>query len=332
MKKITLATLAEKTGVSISTVSRVLSGNSKKCRISKETQAAILREAGKYNYSPPGGAQNFRCVKSRTIGLLLPSVANPYFAEMAGVIISELDKSHYTTIVADTMENGHRLSEMARSLYSRQVDGIIVVPCGNDASTLEYLGTRLPLVLIDRYFEGTGMSYVTTNNYQGGLEATKHLISKGYRKITCAQGVQDSMPNRERVRGYKDAMAEAGLGANINVVGNEFSVQCGYLETKLLLDRDERPDAIFALSNTIVLGATKAIREAGLSVPDDIALLTFDNNLFMDFMTPSMTRISQPVDDMARLSVKILLDKLSGNSSYNSQLLLTPTLIAGGSA
>ena len=251
---------------------------------------------------------------------------------MASVIISELSDSNFTTIVVDTMESEQKLNESARSLISRQVDGLIAVPCGENGEEMEMLSSHTPLVLIDRYYENTSLPFVTTNNYQGGLDATKHLLSRGHSRITCIQGVQSSMPNKERVRGYCRAMEEAGLAENINIVGNEFSVQNGYLEAKLLMSREIRPTAIFALSNTIMLGALKAIREAGLSIPQDVALISFDNNLYMDYMTPSITRISEPVEDMSKLAVKILLDKLNGESNCNSQLRLSPMMVAGESA
>ena len=330
--KETLSSMAERLGCSTTTISRVLSGKAEKYRISEATVKAVLREARRCNYTPSATAQILRTKKSNTIGLLLPSVSNPYFADMASVIISELSDSNFTTIVVDTMESEQKLNESARSLISRQVDGLIAVPCGENGEEMEMLSSHTPLVLIDRYYENTSLPFVTTNNYQGGLDATKHLLSRGHSRITCIQGVQSSMPNKERVRGYCRAMEEAGLAENINIVGNEFSVQNGYLEAKLLMSREIRPTAIFALSNTIMLGALKAIREAGLSIPQDVALISFDNNLYMDYMTPSITRISQPVEDMSKLAVKILLDKLNGESNCNSQLRLSPMMVAGESA
>ena len=324
--------MAERLGCSATTISRVLSGKAEKYRISEATVKAVLREARRCNYTPSATAQILRTKKSNTIGLLLPSVSNPYFADMASVIISELSDSNFTTIVVDTMESEQKLNESARSLISRQVDGLIAVPCGENGEEMEMLSGLTPLVLIDRYYENTSLPFVTTNNYQGGLDATKHLLSRGHSRVTCIQGVQSSMPNKERVRGYCRAMEEAGLAENINIVGNEFSVQNGYLEAKLLMSREIRPTAIFALSNTIMLGALKAIREAGLSVPQDVALISFDNNLYMDYMTPSITRISQPVEDMSKLAVKLLLDKLNGESNCNSQLRLSPMMVAGESA
>ena len=116
------------------------------------------------------------------------------------------------------------------------------------------------------------------------------------------------------------------------VVGNEFSSQNGYLETKLLMSIPSRPEAIFALSNTIALGALKAVREVGMRVPKDVALLSFDDNVYMDYMTPSITRVSQPVDDMAKLSVKILLDSIKNpDRKKSSQLALSATILQGES-
>ena len=324
--------MAERLGYSATTISRVLSGKAEKYRISPDTVNAVLREARRCNYSPSVAAQSLRTRRSNTIGLLLPSVANPYYADMASVIITELNSAGYTTIVVDTMESEQRLSESARSLISRQVDGILAVPCGEKGMDLEMLSAQIPVVLIDRYYEDTSLPYVTTNNYQGGLDATRHLLSRGHTRISCIQGVQSSMPNKERVRGYVKAMEDEGLAQDIDIIGNEFSVQNGYLETKLLMSRAQRPTAIFALSNTIMLGALKAIREAGLRIPEDVALISFDNNLYMDYMTPSITRISQPVEDMAKLAVKILLDKIKGASNCGSQLRLSPIMVAGESA
>lgn len=324
--------MAERLGYSATTISRVLSGKAEKYRISPDTVNAVLREARRCNYSPSVAAQSLRTRRSNTIGLLLPSVANPYFADMASVIITELNSAGYTTIVVDTMESEQRLSESARSLISRQVDGILAVPCGEKGMDLEMLSAQIPVVLIDRYYEDTSLPYVTTNNYQGGLDATRHLLSRGHTRISCIQGVQSSMPNKERVRGYVKAMEDEGLAQDIDIIGNEFSVQNGYLETKLLMSRAQRPTAIFALSNTIMLGALKAIHEAGLRIPEDVALISFDNNLYMDYMTPSITRISQPVEDMAKLAVKILLDKIKGASNCGSQLRLSPIMVAGESA
>ena len=327
-----LSTIARRIGVSVTTVSRVLSGNAAKYRISADTARRVREEAERSNYAPSIVAQSLRKQQTRTVGLLTPSLANPYFAEMASVIISEVHKRGYTTIVIDTMENEGNFDDGLTQLLARQVDGIIAVPCGQDEKLVSDINKSfVPVMLVDRYYEDSPLPFVSTNNYKGGFDATNLLISSGHRQIACIQGVRTSVPNNERVRGYRDAMKEAGLEEFELVAGNEFSIQNGYLETKLLLSGQNRPSAVFALSNNITLGVLKACREAGLRIPSDLSLMSFDNYAYMDYMEPPITRVGQPVEDMATLATKILFDRIDGLSPGTSPPKLPPTIIRGES-
>lgn len=327
-----ITTIAGRLGISISTVSRVLSGNADRYRISPATRKRVLAEAARCNYAPSFVAQSLRTQKTNSIGILIPSLSNPYFAEMSSVIIHEARRKGFTSIVIDTMENEAEFNEGLRQLAARQVDGIIAVPCGNDSGRVEAVNRDIPVMLVDRYYEDSPLPYVSTNNYKGGKEATSSLISYGHRNIVCIQGVKSSSPNNERVRGYMDAMKENGLENRIKVVGNEFSIQNGYLETKLLLSGPDCPTAVFALSNNITLGAIKAVREAGLNIPDDISIFSFDNFSYMDYMEPPITRVSQPVEDMSLLATKILFEKIEGGQGKSgNQIKLSPSIIQGKS-
>ncbi len=327
--KETLSTISQRTGVSVTTVSRVLSGQSEKYRISETTQSKVLEEARRCNYSPNIVARNLRTNRTNTIGLILPSVANPYFADLSSVIISEAHRNGYTTIVTDSMESEDNQKANIAMLLSRRVDGIIAAPCGDDPTLLEEINrAHLPVILADRFFEDSQLPHVTTNNYSGGFEATNALIRKGHKRIACIQGVKTSTPNKRRIAGYIDAMRRVGIEDNAIVVGNEFSLQNGYLETKLLLNRNPRPTAIFALSNTIGLGAIKAIREAGLRIPEDISLIAYDNNIYMDYLIPPISRISQPIEEMAKLATKLLFESIETGKRLNTHIELAPDLIA----
>ena len=132
---------------------------------------------------------------------------------------------------------------------------------------------------------------------------------------------------RERVRGYIDALRDKGLDARARIVGDSFSIQNGYLETKLALNSPSRPTAIFALSNTILLGAIKAIKESELVMPDDISAVTFDNNTFLDFIDPPITRMSQPVNEIGTLAVKLLLQSINEKQPMGTHMQLQPQLI-----
>lgn len=326
--KTTLDTIARNTGFSKSTISRVLNNKAHSSRISRETVEIILGEAERCGYTPNLIAKNLRKNHTQTIGLLVPSLSNPYFAEIASVIISEAQKCGYTTLVSDTKEDEELQNSSITTLISRPVDGIIIVPCGNDPAYLEQTNSQcVPVILVDRYYENSPLPYVVTNNFQGGYLATSLLIKNGHRDIACIQGPPSATPNKKRIEGYLLVLKENGLEDRATIVGNEFSVQNGYLETKLLLNNEKRPTAIFALSNTIGLGAIKAIREARLKIPDDISLVSYDNNIYLDYLEPSITRIGQMVDEMGKMAVRLLHESISGHKEIRSQIELSPEMI-----
>lgn len=334
--KETLQTIAQRLNISATTVSRVLSGNADKYRISAKTQELIKNEALRCKYTPSMVARSLRTQKTNMIGLILPSVSNKFFADIASTIISECRTNGYTTIVMDVSEKEEFQKECIRSLVTRGVDGMIIAPCGDDPTQLEMINeTYFPVVLIDRYFKDSSLSYVTANNFQGGMMAVRHLIAQGHNKIACIQGVIESIPNQKRVNGYKQAMKEAGLEDNIYVQGDAFSIQNGYVETKFMLSGYSayKPTAIFALSNTIVLGVVKAIKESGLKIPEDISVISFDDNIYLDYMEPPITRIIQPVEGMAKLAVKLLFNNINSPSDERnkSELQLSTELIQRGS-
>lgn len=328
MTKTTLETISRNTGFSVSTVSRVLNDKGHQSRISKKTIEIIANEANRLGYAQNLVAIKLRTSKTHTIGLIVPSLSNSYFAEMASVIISEANKLGYTTVVTDTMESEESQDSAISTMISKEVDGIIIAPCGEDPRYLEQTNEQYsPIMLIDRYYESSPLSYVVTNNLHGGYMATKYLLQNGHRHIACIQGTHNTSPNKKRVEGYLKALKEYDILDNQYIVGNEFSVQNGYLETKLILNRKNRPTAIFALSNNICLGAIKAIREAGLNIPDDISIISFDNNIYLDYLTPPITRVEQKVDVMGKLAMKLLNDTIQDHISVNSQIEISTNIL-----
>lgn len=328
MKKETLITISQRTQFSISTVSRVLSGKAATYRISDQTVDIITKEAKRCNYTPNLLAKGLCTNKTNTIGLLIPDVDNPFFANIASVIIHEAKNNDYTIILVNTMENEKHEKEGLKSLLARSVDGIIVVPCGSSPEYLETICKQAtPILLIDRYFTETSLPYVCTDNYKGALDATQFLINNGHKKIACIQGVVHSMTVKERIRGYTDALRANGLDDYKHISGEDFSIQNGYIETKLILSSKNCPTAIFTMSNTILLGAIKAIREAELSIPNDISIISFDDNKYLDFLNPAITRVAQPTDNIGKLSIKILIKSIDNKELDSIQILLPPSLI-----
>ena len=157
----------------------------------------------------------------------------------------------------------------------------------------------------DSHYDNSELSYVCTDNYQGSVEAVRYLVACGHRDILCIRGNLQSSPVKARVKGYLDVLQDAGLADRAMVRGASFSVDNGYLETKLALSSGVRPTAIFAMSNTILLGTIKAVRESGLHVPEDISLVSFDNSSYFDLLDPAITHVSQPINNMGTLAIKI---------------------------
>jgi LacI family transcriptional regulator len=329
MKKETLSSIAQRTHCSVTTVSRVLNGMAQKYRISQTTADHILSEAQNCRYVPSMLAKGLRTNKTETIGLLVPSIENTFFAHIASVIIREAKAFDYKIVVADTEENESDERRDILGLLAHNVDGILSIPCANSPETfLKINSNGTPVVLVDRYFsDNKDLSYVTTDNYKGATMATEYLIQNGHRRILCIQGPPKSTIVEARVNGYIDTLKKYSLADNMMVSGDNFSIQNGYIETKLALNAHPQPTAIFALSNTILLGAIKAIKESNMHIPDDISLISFDDSILFNYLNPAITCINQPSQEIGSLAVKILMKIIKDEQSEPTHLLLPPSLI-----
>ena len=327
VQKTNISDIAIKTGLSISTVSRVLNGKSEQFRIGKKSQQKVHEAAKELNYVPNQFAANFRTGKTNTIALLVPSLNNPFFADLTSSINAEIRKYGYTTMIGDSDENIEIEKMELQQIIAMNVDGLIIAPCNDQPDQVKQLADQgLPIVCIDRYFENLEIPFVSTDNYDGAYHATKHLIENGHSIITCIQGVQHSTPNKLRVKGFKDAMEESGLSQYL-VIGDNFSLQNGYLETRLLLHQKKMPTAIFALSNTIALGCMKALKEMNIRIPEDVSLITFDDHPYLEYLETPLSCVAQPVNDISKIAIKFLFSQINQEESNKlRQILLKPQL------
>jgi LacI family transcriptional regulator len=325
--KVTIKDIAKKTGLSITTVSRVLNGKAIQYRIGKKSQQIIEEVAKELNYIPNHFAATLRSGKSKTLGLILPSLDNPFFARVASLINTEARARGYALIIADSNENITWEKIELQQFVSRNIEGLIIVPCSNEVGHIVQINNQgLPLILLDRYFENSDIPYVATDNYAGAVMATKHLIENGHSSIACIQGVKNSTPNKLRVKGFQDVLKEAEI-EDILVVGDDFSVQNGFLETKLILQWKERPTAIFALSNTIAMGCLKALKEESVRVPEDISIITFDDRPYFDFLATPITSIAQPVKHICKIALRYLFSRLNDKEDViANQVILKPKI------
>ena len=329
-RRATLKDVARAAGVSVTTVSLVLNG--RPARVSKEKRELIAKAAKELHYVPNQSARSLVTKQSKLVALIVPDIENLFFAALSKCVEDECAAQGYSLIVANSDDSRATEHDLMVRLASRGVDGMMLIPARESCAAEDELRADVeqvacPVVLIDRYFEPAALPYVTTNNYEGGFNATKYLIGFGHRDILCIRGVPHSMPARERERGYLDALREAGLEDRARIAGNDFSIQNGYLETKFALSGSARPTAIFAMSNTILLGTIKAIKESELRIPDDISVVSFDNYTYLDYLDPAITRVSQRISEMGALAVKILLQRIEGTGNDDAKIQLSPQLI-----
>lgn len=307
-----LKSLARHLGVSASTVSRVLAGRGDEFRISKITQDRVLHEAAAMGVRPDELARSLRLQSTRTLGLLIPDISNPFFAALARAVERRARTEGYTVLLADSQESTEVEAECVRMLSDRRIDGLILAPVGGESSHLQPLiSAKLPLTQVDRVIPALKSACVVADNFAGARDAVRLLAEMGHRLIACLQGREDSSVIAERVRGYRAGLEEAGLRFEKKLLaGGEHSQAVARGHTLRLLDLQPRPTAILALSNLLALGAIEAVRGRGLVIPGDVSLIAFDEQPWAALLSPPLTTLAQPVEEMGTTAVDSLLAQI----------------------
>ncbi|MDR1011592.1 MAG: LacI family transcriptional regulator [Opitutaceae bacterium] len=325
-----LKLISKKLGVSPTTVSRVLSGQAQKYRISPETEKAIKDFAAKENFTPNPIAKGLRLKKTLTIGLVIPDIANPFFAGIASQVVNVARAHGYAIVLCDSEENPALEKQSVDLLWARRVDGMILCPVGQTSDHLaRYAREKRPLVLVDRVFPDLGLACVSTDNFNGAKTATEYLLDNGHRRIACLQGMPGTAPGQARVSGYTAALRARNVPFDPRLVaGDSFGEQSGYLDTKLLIQAAPDITAIFAMSNLLALGALRALGEENRRVPADVSVIAFDDQPYLAHLAPPLTTVAQPHLEMGAAAVKLLLDQMrSPANALRSGLLLPTSLI-----
>lgn len=324
----TLKDIANKTGVSVSTVSRVLHDNSKKYKISDETQERVKKAAKELGYRINTLARGLRLQKTYEIGLIVPDIANPFFSAMIKSLAGELRKGGYNFIVYDTDEDISIEKSAVKSLLEKRVDGMIIASVGQEFSHIQKLrDANVPIVMIDRCFDSLDIDSVSVDNVKGSLFAVNHLIKEGHTRIAFIQGLPGTYANETRLQGYKQALNDAGIAIDEHlIVGDDFRSLNGYLETKHLLKNPVPPTAIFTAGDLIALGALEACREHGIRIPTDLSLVTFDDPVFTSYLSPALTAIEQPIQKMTEMAVAMLYRRMRSPDDERRKILLEPKL------
>lgn len=326
---VTLNDIAERAGVSVSTVSRVLNDKASKYRISSSTEAAILEAAKELNYRPNQIARGLRLKKTNTVGVIAPDISNPFFAYIIKRVQNIAHHLGYSIVVCNTDENLEQEIEHVNVLYRNRVDGLIAMPVGQVYDHYaEWFERGRPLVLLDRCFDALDASSVVVDNYTGSYEAVEYLVQFGHRRIAFIQGLPGTYTNNERLRGYREALRAHGIPIDEDlIVGGDFREENGYMEAKILLTSSHPPTAIFATSDLITLGVLKAVAEEGLEMPGDLSLIMFDDFDFAPYLKCPITAVRQPKEMMGEMAVKLLVEELKGERKDGKRIVLKTTLV-----
>lgn len=311
----TLKAIAARLGVSVTTVSRSLNGQGARYRISEKTQRAVQRLARRLDFSPNPIARGLRLKKTATIGLVIPDVSNPFFARIAHRIAVAARDERHSVLLADSQEQTALEVEAIGLLLRRQVDGLILCPVGLSDIHLRSLSRgAVPVVLVDRCFPKLPLPAITSDNVGGARDATRHLLAAGHRRIGVLQGLPLASTNRDRIAGYRQALAARGVPFDPSLVaGDTFLEESGYRSARRLLRARPSPTALFALGNLVALGALRAIAQADLRIPDDISLVAFDDHPYARHLAAPISTVAQDVDALGQNAAEILFAQIGGS-------------------
>ncbi len=287
MRSPTLKDISIKTGFSIKTVSRAINNHPD---ISEETKNKIIEVASKLSYRPNIIAKSLRQKKAFAIGYIIPDITNEFFGEVALAIESEFKKHGYSLLTGFTNSNPELEIEALKLLISRYVDGIILATVGTTGNFIKEIieEFKIPIVVIDNRVKGYKTNVVLHDNVKGAYILTKHLIEHGHKKIACISGPIIETSGKRRLEGYKNALNESGIEIDEALIKvSDWKILGGYNSTIELFKnyqhkKQNKPTAIFVGNSVMALGSLKAIRELKLRVPEDVALVSFDNLMFTE--------------------------------------------------
>jgi len=310
-KKLSIIDIANKLNISKTTVSFILNGRAREKRISEELVERVLKFVKEVGYKPNSLAKSLRTGKSHIIGLLAENIADPFFANIARYIEDEAYKKGYRIIYSSTDNDAEKTRDLINMFRDRHVDGYIIAPpLGVEEDINELLKDGLPVVLFDRHLAGVDCSYVVTNNLDSTYHATEYLVEQGYKKIAFITLQSHQTQMQARLDGYNKALQQNNLQPYIKEV--VFNPESKYMAEPIaeFLKTHHDLDAVIFGTNRIGTCGLKVFHTLGIKVPEDMAVISFDDHDVFELYTPSITAIAQPIEDIATNTINILLNKL----------------------
>jgi len=325
----TIKHVSEHAGVSQATVSRVINGTS---RVSHDKKLKVEKAIKELGYRPNSIAQALASSRTGSVGIVVPELGGPFYSGMLHCIEDNLRRFGYHAVVTagSNTEQGQR--ESVEFLLGRRVDALILhTQLLSDDYLIALEEQGIPVVLVNRFVPEMAQSCIDIDNEVGGMLATQYLLQMGHKEIACITGPLDKSDARGRLQGYRRALEEAGIEYNETLVLEAgFTEETGVSAVKKLLKRKCSFTAVFASNDHMAFGAFEELRSGGLSIPEDVSLVGFDNILFARYLTPGLTTINFPIEQMSIEAVQLTIQKLNKNRR-DVNFKLSPSLVVRNS-
>jgi len=320
----TIHDVAKRAGVGSITVSRVINNSG---YISSETRERIQKAIDELGYVPNTLARSLRSRRTNTVALIVTDITNPFFTTLARGVEDTANEAGYTVIFCNTDESAAKEEKYLNVLLQKQVDGLLLVPTQRSVNSIhQILKHGTPVVVLDRRIPEVDVDSVRCDSLDGAYKLTKYLVSLGHRQIAIMSGAVGVSTADDRVAGYRKALEEDGIAISDRyILRGEFTPDSGYSMTEQAINLPLRPTALIAANNFITIGAMKALQEAEMEVPEDMALAGFDDLPPAIVTFPFFTVVSQPAYEMGTQAMQLLLKRLSAKEVVAFQEVILPT-------
>ena len=321
-RRVTRKDVAERAGVSVTVVSYVVNNGPRP--VSPATRARVEKAIEELGYYPNELARSLRRQRSLTIGLLIPNLTNPVYAEIARNMEDVCTEAGYLVLLCDSARDSAQEKRFVRMLRAKQVDGVVMIPSQNPLELIAILqAARIPSVVLEHDLPET--HFIAIDDLEGGRLGTQHLLSLGHRRIGLIRRYPSSALSTERFTGYRQAIESAGFAFDPSlVVQCEAGQAAGYQAMQQLLALPEPPTAVFTHNDVLALGAMHAIWEAGLSIPDDISIVGYDDIVSSGYLTPPLTTVMFPKAEMGRQAAHTILQLVQDGDDLPPRKVVLP--------
>lgn len=328
-RRVTIIDVARHANVSTTTVSKVLRNA---YGASPAMHEKVRRAIAELGYRPHAAARGMRG-QTYTIGVMLPDIRNPFFADILDGVNEQLADTDYQVLLGRGYNGEAAEERVTDTMLDHQMDGVILIAPVSSRARLDHIAATVPMVVVGRHARSATYDSVADNDTAGAALVVEHLAGLGHRRIAHIEHHETDrdrlaeMPNAIRAQGYRQAMHAHGLADEVDIASTTYTQQGGYLGARQLLARPVRPTAIFAGADIVAMGAIQAIAEAGLSVPDDISVAGYDNTMFAAFEPISLTTVDQAGRQIGANAAQLLVSRIGDRERRSTQVTLSPTLV-----